>query len=443
MKTLRFPLLALASVALAAAAAYLLGGPAVQQLLASLFTPEGAAGALALANAPALVEFDKVMKALEGIEGKLKHQSDAAEAQLKSLGKVSEDTKTAIDNLGTQQRELADRLLQLEQKGHTPPKAEPEGEGWGAQFIKAAGDRLGDFAAQRSKMVRAEVKNTITNTVGNTFSDRKPGVVGGAFRMLTLEQLLTTLPTTSNAVDYVRENVFTNAAAETTEGNTKPESAITTTLVTEPVATIAHWLKISRQLAADNAALAAYVDLRMRYGVDLRVENQIIAGNGTAPNMSGFTKSGNFTAHGYTNTNLTAAGLLNNRFDLIGKILGDCQAADYPADAIVLNPADWWTMRLAKDSQNRYILGDPGSDVPPALFGVPVVASNAVTADNVLVAALRMAGTFYNREGVVVDMSESDGDNFVRNLITIRAERRCMLAVERPAAVRYGDLTPA
>jgi HK97 family phage major capsid protein len=81
--------------------------------------------------------------------------------------------------------------------------------------------------------------------------------------------------------------------------------------------------------------------------------------------------------------------------------------------------------------------------VPPSLFGVPVVASNAMTADTVMVASLAQAATFYNREGVMLDMSESDADNFTKNLVTIRAERRCMLAVERPAAVRYGDLTPA
>ena len=153
--------------------------------------------------------------------------------------------------------------------------------------------------------------------------------------------------------------------------------------------------------------------------------------------------TGNFTAHGYTNANITAAGLLNNRFDLIGKMIGDCVAAEYPADAILLNPADWWTMRLAKDSQNRYLLGDPGSVIPPSLFGLPVVASNAVSSDTVLVGAFRQAATFYNREGVVVEMSDSDSDNFTKNLITVRAERRCMLAVQLPAAVRYGDLTPA
>jgi HK97 family phage major capsid protein len=388
------------------------------------------------------MSMEQVMKGLEALEARLKGMSDKADGELSTLGKVSADTKAALESLGTQQRELADRLMGLEQKGAAPAGQADQAETWGSQFVKAAS--FGDFIGGRAQRVRAEVKNTVTNTVGNTFSDRRPGIVAGAFREFTLEMLLNTLPTSSNAVDYVRENVFTNAAAETAEGGTKPESSLTTTLVTEPVATVAHWIKISRQLASDNAALAAYIDLRMRYGVNLRVENQIIAGNGTAPNMSGFTKAGNFTAHGYTAAALTGAGLsATNRFDLIGKILGDCQVGDYAADAILVNPADWWTMRLAKDSQGRYLLGDPGVNVPPTLFGVPVVASNAMSADTVLVASLRQAATFYNREGVVIDMSESDSDNFTKNLVTIRAERRCMLAVERPAAVRYGDLTPA
>lgn len=407
------------------------------------FTAEGAS-LLLLANAPAATEFKQVMDLLDRVEAKMNAQAAQAEGQMKTLGKVSEDTKTAIDNLGTQQRELADRLLGLEQKGLTAPKDDTKpGDSWGAQFTKGVGTALGDLVGKRTKNLAFEVKNTITNVVGNTMPDQRPGVVGGAFRVFTLEGLMNTLPTSAMAVEYVRENVFTNAAAETAEGAVKPESSLTTTSVTEPVATVAHWLKISRQLAGDNAALAAYIDLRMRYGVNLRVENQIISGNGTAPNMSGFVKAGNFTAHGYTAANLTSSGLLNNRFDLIGKIIGDTVAADYPADAIVLNPADWWTMRLAKDTQNRYLLGDPGSVVAPSLFGLPVVASNAVGAGNVLVANLAMAATFYNREGVIIDMSDSDGDNFTRNLITIRAERRCMLAVERPAAVRYGLLVPA
>lgn len=388
----------------------------------------------------------EILKALDGIEAKLKSFDEKAQAEMATLGKVAGDTKTAIDTLGTQQRELADRLLQLEQKGALRGQEGNEGakgeDSVGLQFVKTADYESFLRGGLRGRAV-AEVKNTITNTVGNTPNGVRDGVVGGAFRALTLESLLTSLPTSDNAITYVRENVFTNSAAEAAEGAAKAESSITTTSVTEPVATVAHWLKISEQLAKDNRALAAYINTRMIYGVDVRVENQIIAGNGVAPNISGFTKSGNFTAHGYTAASLTSAGLLNNRFDLIGKMIGDAAAGDYPADAILVNPTDWWTMRLAKDSQNRYLLGDPGSSVPPSLFGLPVIASNAVVADTVLVGAFRLAATFYNREGVVVEMSNSDSDNFTKNLITIRAERRCMLAVERPAAIRYGDLTPA
>ena len=65
-----------------------------------------------------------------------------------------------------------------------------------------------------------------------------------------------------------------------------------------------------------------------------------------------------------------------------------------------------------------------------------------MTADNVAVGAFGQAYTIHNREGVVVDMSDSDDDNFTKNLITIRAERRLALATEVPGAVRAGDLTP-
>jgi HK97 family phage major capsid protein len=207
---------------------------------------------------------------------------------------------------------------------------------------------------------------------------------------------------------------------------------------------VGHFIKITRQLAMDNAALAAFINRRMVYGANLRVENQIVAGNGTNPNLSGLTNAGNFTAHGYSAASLTAAGLSpTNRFDLIGKMIGDCALSDYPADVVILNTADWWTMRLAKDGQGRYLLGDPGSNVVPALFGRPVVASNAMVAGKVWVGSLSQAATLHNREGIALDLSDSDENNFQLGLVTVRAMRRLALTVEKPAAARYGDLVPA
>ena len=405
-----------------------------------LLTPEQFAG---LSMIGGLGTIELVTKALGNIENQLATFATKAENEAK-LGQVSADTKAAIEGLGVQQHELATRLLAIEQK--STAQKDDQGntiEGWGQQFTKAAEYKGLNFSGGRVN-VGVEVKNTSVTSDVTVAPDRKPGVVGGAFRILRLEEILNAAPTSSNAVEYTRENVFTNAAAETTEGAVLPESSITFALDNVPVQAVGHFIKISRQLAADNAALAAYINTRLKYGVDLRVENQLYAGNGTAPNLSGLAKSGNYTAHGYSAAALTALGLSpTNRFDLIGKVLGDCWAADYPANAILLNPADWWTMRLAKDTQGRYLLGDPDKEAPPMLFGAPVVQCNAVTADTFQVGAYNMAATKYDREGVIVELSDSDGDNFQKMLVTVRAVRRLALAVERPASIRGGDLTPA
>lgn len=386
---------------------------------------------------------EQVMKAMDGVEARLKEMSTKAEGEMATLGKISNDTKTAVDALGTQQRELADRLLQIEQKSTAPAPESKGGESFGEQFVKHA-----EYANFQKKTSRAsmglELKNTVTNAIGSTYSARVPGLVEGAFRVFTIEDLLTSIPTSSNAIDWVRENVFTNNAAEAAEGAQIAQTNLTFTPGTMPVQNVAHFIKITRQLAMDNAALAAYINRRMVYGVNLRVENQLVAGNGTSPNLSGLTLAGNFTAHGYTAASLTALGLSpTNRFDLIGKMMGDAALADYPADVVILNTGDWWTMRLAKDSQGRYILGDPGSSVAPNLFGRPVVASNAMTADTVWVGSLAQAATKHDREGIAIDLSDSDENNFQLGLVTIRAMRRLALTVEKPAAARFGDLTPA
>jgi len=388
-----------------------------------------------------------ITKSLEGIEGRLAAWSAKADGELATLGKVSADTKTALDKLGTDQRELADRLLAMEQKGHTPPAAPAGAQSWGDQLVKSDEykSRQNLIAGNRQfGSIGLEVKNTLTGSASTVAPDRKPGVVSGASVPMTLEAFLPSMPTGSNAIEFTRENVFTNAAAETAEGGAKPESSLTWTLVNMPVSTVAHWIKISRQLAADNAALAAYVNTRMRYGVNLKVETQLVAGDGTAPNISGILDTGNFTAHGYTNAALTAISSTLKKLVLIRKVLADSWAAGFPADGIILNPADWATIEIelmtTAAGQTLYSVSEGGQ---ARLFGVPVIQSVGMTADNFAAGAFGQGFMVHNREGVVVEMSDSDSDNFTKNLITIRAERRLALATERPAAVRAGDLTPA
>lgn len=277
-----FSLIAVATLALCAGVAHAQGVN-----LQTFITPEVA---LALAFGMG-GNIEVVMKAVDNIEANLRAMSEKADGEIKTLGKMSADTKTALEAIGIQQRELADRMLSLEQKGLTPKLDEVKSDSWGSQFTASP-----DFKSKLSGLAQGmkvgnigvEVKNTLVGSDANVAPDRRTGVVPGAFQVLTLESLYRAVPTSSNAIEFTKENVFTNNAAEAAEGAQKAESSLTWTLVNMPISTVAHWIKISRQLAADAPALGAYVDLRMRYGVNRRVETQLAVGDCTAPNISGY-----------------------------------------------------------------------------------------------------------------------------------------------------------
>ncbi len=381
---------------------------------------------------------DQIIKALESVESKLNAMSTKADSEIANIGKVSADTKTAIDNIGVEQRVLADRLLAIEQRAPAQPEIKKD-ESWGEQFIKSA--RYADFAGGQMNKLRVEIKNTLTGSDATVAPDRKPGIVGGAFVPFSMESLLPSTSTSSNAIEFTKEASFTNSAAEAAEAAQKAESALTWSLVNMPVSTVAHWIKISKQLASDAPALAAYVNTRMRYGVNQKVDVQLVVGDGTAPNISGTYDTGNFTAHGYANA---ALGATLKKLVLFRKIIADLYSAGFPPDAIVLNPADWAAIEIelftTAAGQTLYNVNSAGQAY---LFGLPVIQALGMAADTFQIGRFSEAYMLYNREGVVVEMSDSDSDNFTKNLITLRAERRLALATEKPAAVRGGDLTPA
>jgi HK97 family phage major capsid protein len=382
---------------------------------------------------------EDISKQIDGIENSLAKFQEKAKEDIANTGKIAAETKAAIDNLGEKQREMADKLLKIEQRGGTP-ETPITNASWGKQFTNS--DQYKNYIAGNAQKARFEVQNnTLVGSPTVVAPDREARIYPGPFLPLTLEAFLPSIPTTSNAVEYTRENSWTNNAAETAEGLQKPESALTWTLVNMPISTVAHWIKISRQLAADAPSLAAYVNTRMIYGVNQKVEIQLAIGDGVPPRISGLLNTGNYTPHGIANA---ALGTVFKKLVLIRKTIADLWASGYVADAIVLNPSDWAAIEIelltTVGNQTRVGVDAVGN---PRLFGIPVIQAIGMTAGQFLVGAFAQAAEIYNRQGVMVELSESDADNFTKNLVTIRAERRLALAVEVPAAIRGGTLTPA
>ena len=328
---------------------------------------------------------DQLNQVVEAIE---KKQAEI-DSMLKSAGAESKSAVEAAEKAAKELKAMGDRLLEIEQKqaegikkGYEMPKS------LGESF--ATSDEFKAFAEGRTSKARLEMKNTITGQSGSPAANsdtivapqRQVGIVSGAFRTLRIRDVMPSGTTSSNLVEYTRELAFTNSAAETAEGATKPEAALTFELVSAPVKTIAHWLKLSKQVMDDAPALASYVDTRLRYGVDLRIDQQLLNGNGSGQNIGGLAKAGNHTAF------TPASG--DNAIDSINRAIYAVAAADYNATAIILNPADWGAIERTKTQDDAYVFGAP-QKLAPTLWGLPVVATNTMTAGKFMVGAFDMA----------------------------------------------------
>lgn len=278
------------------------------------------------------------------------------------------------------------------------------------------------------------VKSTTIGGSTTVFPQQMPGVIPGGFVPVRVRDVLVTVPVTTNQVNSLREATWTNSAAEASEGSAKKESDITFDNYDVPIRTIAHWLKVSKQLMDDAPAIVAYIDTRLRDGLAQRVEAQIINGNGTSPNISGLTDSGNFTAYTSTSTDTLT--------DAINRAKYAQWALGFPPDMVIVNPADWGEMERVREGagSGMYLYGSPGAMAGMNPFGIQVVLSTYVAATNFIIGSFRSTVVLYERQGAVVEMGYT-GSDFTNNLVTLRAEERLGLGIERPTAILYGQFS--
>jgi HK97 family phage major capsid protein len=392
------------------------------------------------------MDIEQIKSALKEHEGRIETAIAKYEGQLKESGTVASEAKAEVKALAEKHSALVDTINKLEQKMSDKAEGKRAAKSLGETLVTS--EMFQQYKDGRTSKLRLEVKNTIIGESGSPLEpsdtivapDRLAGIVGGAFRGLRVLDAIPKGATSSNMVEYTKELAFTNAAAETAEGNTKPQSTLTFSLVQEPVRTIAHWIKVSKQVLDDAPALQSYIDRRLRHGVELRLEQQVVAGDGTG-NLLGLLGSGNYTAFTPSDASYQEADTVNDaKYRII--------AADYQPSTVLMNPVDFGKLERRKTAASQtgsYIAGEGAAmgyingGLTPTLWGLPVIVSNSVPEDGYIVYAADACQLFM-RSGAVVEMFEQDDTNVQKNLITVRAELRAALAVYRPAAVIAGGL---
>jgi hypothetical protein len=348
---------------------------------------------------------------------------------------------SVLEMLGQSRDQIAHDLAPGNER-RTPGNDQPAA-GWDSAKLFADDDlveRLRAAAHSKGRFGGIELgevadRDTFAADVAPTSNMRRGeyyGVVPQLFRPLRVLDLLPTGTMDQNTFPYTQESGALTGAAETTEGNAKPEGAVTYTDAEATARTIAAWLKLKRQALADIAALRGTIDQRLRYMVQRRLEGQALNGDGADPNIRGILQTSGIGTVPFDGGQLPADQILTG----ITTVL----LADAMADGIIMHPTDWQTVLKAKAGDGHYYSGGPFSMTPQVLWGIPLIPSPAIPVGHALVGDFSIGALLLIREGVNVLMSDSDQDDFIKNRITLLGEMRAALAVWRPAAFTDVDL---
>jgi len=388
-------------------------------------------------------EYKQVQADLKNVSDDLKKYAEQSEKEIKNHASLSAETKNSVDKLLVNQGELQARLQSAEQLMAKLDSGEGQRgrvKSMGEEFITAEGFEA--FASKASGGMKGSfshgLKATVTSlpaSAGDLVVPQRVGLIMPTQRRLTIRDLLSWGRTTSNSVEFVRETGFTNNAAPVSENpsSVKPESDLVFELDAAPVATIAHWIRASKQVLSDVAMLASYIDGRLRYGLGIKEEAQLLMGSGVGLNINGLYTQ----ATAYLNPGVTVQA--ETAIDRLRIALLQVTLAEYDADGIVLSPIDWAAIELTKTQDDAYLFASPTGLAVPGLWGRPVVATQAMTAGDFLVGSFQQAAQGWDREDATVTVSTEDRDNFVKNMVTILCEERVALTVYRPEALVKGD----
>jgi len=369
---------------------------------------------------------------------------------------VVRDIQASIERLHEQVEtipELRNEIMQLAQRvagvpittghasaGHALADAIMRSDGFRAFNGKSTPSFQIDVPTSLISRNVTQVFSAVTNDGSQTLvqTDRGPEyIVTAPQRRLTIRALFTQIPTSSDAIERPSESTFTSGAnfqggttSPTGRGELalKEESNVSFSLTKTVIQTIAHWITASRQILSDARLLQTHLERRLIYFLNLKEEGEFLTGS---DQITGINQNATAFSGGATN---------QTRLDTLAKAANQLAVSDYSPSGFILHPTDWLNCQLEKDTQGRYILGDPAAMTLPMLWGLPVVPTPSQTQGTFTVLDAARYGWIADREEASVRISENVNDAFLRNQVHLLCEKRTALITELGAAAVTGSI---
>ena len=389
---------------------------------------------------------DEISQMISTIDGKITDNAQTV-ASLQSEIQSLKTSQGSVSDLENTIKSLQKEVQALQQTKAQSVITTDNKMDYGSRFINSNEFKAFKSALRdRNASVRLELSAAPETTQASNSATRtslaqpyEAGIVTDPRQVLVIESLFGKINIDVNAYQYIKYGFTTTLTATgpavVSEGSAKPESNYSGIIKTGTIKTLAHWTKMTEQMIADNGNIVTFINDDMQYQLNKVIDAQIVNGSGSGQ-LEGLSASGNYTDY------ITGAGIDTGDtvIDLILKVKTKMEAANIRNISLLLNPVDWCKVLCSKNVNKDYLI--PGIvDIPQQrIWGVPVILSGSVTSGKFHMGNFYEGGKIFERQGVTVEMARS-GDDFEKNLMTLRVERRMDFAVVQPKALAYGDFS--
>lgn len=261
-----------------------------------------------------------------------------------------------------------------------------------------------------------------SNLTGNPYQSYVDNPYMRSYVNPHLRSVFNIIPVSTGSVSFPRGNtpVGEGSFGKQTEGSAKPQVDYDVTVVNTALSFIAGYAKVSRQMIDDLPFLQAYLSQSLIEDFQKAEDTyylNAIAASATAGSSSGANTAEKFIDY------LAQLGALN-----------------WTPNLSLTTHAGWSSLLKTKPSDYSVPGGmvvDNNGNV--RIAGVPVIPHSLVTTGKIYV----MDTTKFaiaQQSGLAVRSTEFDQDDFIKNLITFRAEARCELLQFQPSAAVYGNI---
>jgi HK97 family phage major capsid protein len=286
-----------------------------------------------------------------------------------------------------------------------------------------------NFDAIKNERQFNSMKDVATMTLGNNLTGTSQvsyvdNPILRSFFNPHLYDVFRIIPTATGNVTFPRGNtaIGEGSFGTQTEGNSKAQVDYDVTMVNTSVPFIAGFAKVSRQMLQDLPFLQAYLSQSLLEDWNRRVNNSF---------MSTITAS---ATAGSTSATPVAERVVDYTAQHLALGLGQ-------PNLILTTHAVWASILKTQPTNGSY--GVPGGITIGAngetrIIGIPVVPHAQIVSGKIYVMNTN-AFAIAQASGLAVRSTEFDQDDFVKNVVTYRAEARVALLSFQPTAAIYGS----